>query len=72
LFTQRFRRFIFGVKPRKEHTVVPVLDGQYFHTRGVEAIDLASENVVSIVFFTTFHISHAAFDVVFMEPFKTY
>jgi hypothetical protein len=65
--------FICVVKRRKEDTVVPVLNDHCFHNLGIEVIDLASEKWgVHRVPSTTFPISHAAFDVVFLEPFKTY
>jgi hypothetical protein len=52
----------------KEDNGGPVLEGHCFHTRGIEVIDLSSANAASIVF----QGQHAAFDVLFMEPFKAY
>jgi hypothetical protein len=49
LFTQWFHNFISFVKHSEEDAVVLVVDGHYTHTRNIGIIDLARENVVSIV-----------------------
>lgn len=58
LFTQWFRRFLCGVKPRKEDTVVPILHGHCFHSRVVKAIDLTSENGMPLLFLSPHSTDH--------------
>ncbi|XP_065664545.1 uncharacterized protein LOC136086192 [Hydra vulgaris] len=49
LFVQWMRMFISHVKPTKDDKVLLILDGHKFHTKNLEAIQLAIDNNVIIL-----------------------